>query len=178
MPARLTTEAAASILSTLENPTQIRAWNATGANATPMAFTEVYTALQQGTVDAQENPFALIVSQRFYEVQEYAMLTRHVYSPAPLIMSQNFYESLPSDLQDLVDEVSADTLAYNRAESFSDDKKSQQIVEDAATQVVEIPADGREAFREVMMGAAEPYVRSVIGDDPVDQFLAAVEEGK
>lgn len=163
---------------TLENPTQIRAWNATGASATPMAFTEVYTGLQQGTVDAQENPFALIASQRFYEVQDYAIRSEHVYSPSPLLMSRAFFSSLPDDLQDVVREVAVETRDYCRSESLIDEEASIKLIEEDQTEMVDLPEEGRLAFREVMLGAAEPYVRSILGDDPVDQLMSALEEAR
>ena len=62
-------------------------FNAFGASATPMAMSEVYTALQQGTIDAQENPYTNIVNSRFYEVQDYVVETQHIYDADPLMVS-------------------------------------------------------------------------------------------
>ncbi|MGO1566562.1 MAG: TRAP transporter substrate-binding protein [Brachybacterium sp.] len=163
-------------LRTLENQTQIRAWNATGASATPMAFTEVYTGLQQGTIDAQENPLALIVTQRFYEVQAQVVLSEHVYTPSPLIMSQRFYDELPSELQREVEEAAQASVEYCREQSVLDDESSRQIIEDADTEVVELAQEGRDAFREIMRPVAEEYVESIVSTGTLDELQAAIEE--
>lgn len=81
-------------LRTMQNDVHIEAFAALGALPTPMAFTEVFTALQQGTVDAQEGSIPVIVSGRFSEVQRYLSLTRHVYSPALFIMSPTVWDDL------------------------------------------------------------------------------------
>ncbi|MGE5740279.1 MAG: DctP family TRAP transporter solute-binding subunit, partial [Betaproteobacteria bacterium] len=73
---------------TMENPVHIQAYRAFGIIPTPMAFTEVFTALQQGTVDGQENPLSVITSAKLDQVQKYLTLTGHVYSPALILMSK------------------------------------------------------------------------------------------
>jgi tripartite ATP-independent transporter DctP family solute receptor len=72
---------------TMENPVHIQAYRAFGIIPTPMAFTEVFTALQQGTVDGQENPLSVITAAKLDQVQKYLTLTGHVYSPAVILMS-------------------------------------------------------------------------------------------
>ncbi len=73
---------------TMENPVHIQAYKQFGIIPTPMAFTEVFTALQQGTVDGQENPLSVISAAKFDQVQKYMTLTGHVYSPALILMSK------------------------------------------------------------------------------------------
>ena len=108
---------------TLENPMQIKAWSATGANATPIAFTELYEALQQKTVDAQETPLSLMYAQKFYEVQKYLTLTGHTYSPWPVVINKKFYDGLPEDLQKVVMDAAVETREYNRELSKEDEEK-------------------------------------------------------
>ncbi|GAA2094015.1 TRAP transporter substrate-binding protein [Brevibacterium salitolerans] len=165
-------------LRTLENPTQIRAWNATGASATPMAFTEVYTGLQQGTIDAQENPLPLIVTQKFYEVQTALVLSQHVYAPSPLIISGTFYDSLPDELQRMVDEAGAESVRYCREQSVVDDEAALGVIEEAGLAITELSADQRAEFGEVMTQAAEPYIRRMLGDALVDGLRAEIEEAR
>ncbi|WP_051297785.1 TRAP transporter substrate-binding protein [Brevibacterium album] len=165
-------------LRTLENPTQIRAWNATGASATPMAFTEVYTGLQQGTIDAQENPLPLIVTQKFYEVQTALVLSRHVYTPSPLILSRKFYDGLPDELQRMVEEAGTESVRYCREQSVVDDEAALGVIEDAGLTVTELSAAQREEFGTVMTEAAEPFVRRLLGDRLVDELRAEVEEAR
>ncbi|WP_449278334.1 TRAP transporter substrate-binding protein [Leucobacter sp. GX24907] len=158
------------------NPLQLQAWNATSANPTPMAYGEVYTGLQQGTIDAQENPLSVIVDARFYEVQDRVTLTGHAYSAVPLIMSKKFYDGLPSDLQEVVTDAALDSIEFNRELGAQSELDSAQVIEDAGVEVVEPSAEGREAFRETMQDAALPYLRKMVGDEPVDGLQAAIEE--
>lgn len=83
-------------------PLFVRVWQSLGAKPTPMAFSEVFTALQQGTVEAQENPYALIYSAGLYEVQKYLNLTRHVTSWTYVVIGEKQYRKLPADLQEMV----------------------------------------------------------------------------
>ncbi len=81
---------------------RVKMFQAYGANPSPMPFSEVYSALQQGVMDAQENPFSQIASARFQEVQKFLSLTGHVYTPAYLIVSEDFWKKLPRDVQDTI----------------------------------------------------------------------------
>ena len=102
------------VIRTMENPMHLAAFREMGADPTPMAFGELFTALQQGAVDAQENPFVVINTSRFFEVQRYLSVTNHLYSPAPLLMSRTFYDSLPEDLQLIVREVGLEASHFQR----------------------------------------------------------------
>ncbi len=84
---------------TMENEVHLAAWRAFGANPTPMAFTELFTALQQGTVDAQENPLGIIDGNRFQEVQDHVTLTQHVYTPYVVFMNLDKFNSLSEENQ-------------------------------------------------------------------------------
>ncbi|MCD8139249.1 MAG: TRAP transporter substrate-binding protein DctP [Planctomycetaceae bacterium] len=77
-------------LRVMENKIQMATWRTLGANPTPVSFGELFTALQQRTVDAQENPFELIYTNKFYEVQNYVMTTNHIYTPMPIFMNLEF----------------------------------------------------------------------------------------
>jgi tripartite ATP-independent transporter DctP family solute receptor len=83
---------------TMENPVHLAAFRALGAQPTPMAWTEVITALQQGTIDGQENPISILVSTKLWETQKYVTLTRHVFTPIAFTMSKAFFDKLaPAD---------------------------------------------------------------------------------
>lgn len=83
-------------------PAHLELFKAFGANPTPVDFGELYTALLQKTVDAQENPVTLIYSSKLYEVQKYMTMSDHVYAPSALFISEAFYKRLPADLQKIV----------------------------------------------------------------------------
>jgi len=108
---------------TMENPVHIAAYKNFGIITTPMAFPEVFTALQQGTVDGQENPLSVIISAKFDQVQKHLSLTGHVYSPAIFVMNKASFDKLSAaDKQAFVDAAKEGTKA-NRARVDEDDAK-------------------------------------------------------
>ena len=88
-----------------------------GANPTPMSWGELYTALQQGTVDAEENPYAMIDDGKFYEVQKYVSETGHVFSVTMLIANKKFMDKLPPDLREIIVKASHDFAIEQRKTS-------------------------------------------------------------
>ncbi|MDR1621139.1 MAG: DctP family TRAP transporter solute-binding subunit, partial [Synergistaceae bacterium] len=105
---------------TMENDVHLSAWRALGANPTPMAFTELFTALQQGTVDGEENPLGIIDGNKFQEVQKYISLTQHVYTPYILCMNPDKYNSLSSAQKAAIDKAAKESTEYQR-------KRSQEL---------------------------------------------------
>ena len=83
-----------------------------GANPTPMAFSEVFTALKTGVIDGQENPYAQIWSAKFQEVQKYLSITGHVYTPAYVLVSQKHFADLPEDIRQILIETAQENQAY------------------------------------------------------------------
>ena len=83
-----------------------------GANPTPMSFSEVFTALQTGVIDGQENPYAQIWSAKFQEVQKYLSITGHVYTPGYLLVSDKHFSKLPQDVQAGLQECGKETQAF------------------------------------------------------------------
>jgi tripartite ATP-independent transporter DctP family solute receptor len=93
-------------------PSFVTAWKAMGAKPTPMAFSEVFTGLQQGTIDGQENPFALILNAGFAEVQQYVNLTEHVMSWSYPVVGERQFQALPEDLQAIFLTAAKNMQAY------------------------------------------------------------------
>lgn len=137
-------------LRTLENPMQIKAWESTGANASPLAFTELYAALQQGTVDGAEGPAALTYSMKFYEVQDYFTLTSHVYSPWPVVFSKDFFDGLPEDLQQVIVDAEETVRKSNRDLSQEAEEEALTALEDEGMEVIELPEEEKDKFKEKM----------------------------
>jgi tripartite ATP-independent transporter DctP family solute receptor len=98
----------------IQNPVFIDSFKAFGANPVPMAFTELYGALESRAVDAQENPVGLIDSQKFYEVQKYLSLTGHVYSPFIVIASKKWFSSLSAEDKTAVRAAAVEAGVYQR----------------------------------------------------------------
>ncbi|MDR1535726.1 MAG: TRAP transporter substrate-binding protein [Planctomycetota bacterium] len=95
-------------------PLHVAAWEAVGAKPTPMAFSEVFTSLQQGVINGQENPPDLIRSASFFEVQKYMNLTEHVRTWIYLLIGEDFFQELPEDLQGIVLKAGKETEKYER----------------------------------------------------------------
>lgn len=124
-----------------------RAW---GANPTPMAFAELYLALKQGTVDAQENPIPTINSGKFYEVQKYLVLTGHIMVPQFHAISDKLWKSLPAGDQKILQE------AVDEGIVFANDllmKQEQSLVEEFKKKGMQVIAPDVEAFRKASMAA-------------------------
>ena len=109
---------------TMENPVHIQAYKAFGIIPTPMAFTEVFTALQQGTVDGQENPVSVITAAKLDQVQKYMTLTGHVYSPALILMSKAQYDKLSAADKQAFTEAAQEAVKVNRARIDEDEKRA------------------------------------------------------
>ena len=108
---------------TMENPVHIAAYKGFGIVTTPMAFPEVFTALQQGTVDGQENPLSVIIASKFDQVQKHLSLTGHVYSPCLILMNKASFDKLaPADKQAFLD-AAKEAAKANRARVDEDDAK-------------------------------------------------------
>lgn len=91
---------------------RVKMFQAYGANPTPMSFSEVFTALQTGVVDGQENPLTQISSGNFQEVQDYLSMTGHVYTPAYLLVGLNTWESWPEEVRTILEETAKETQAF------------------------------------------------------------------
>lgn len=98
----------------IHNPIYVDSFKALGANAVPMAWTEALTALQQHTIDGQENPLNVIISFKLYESQKYMTITRHAYAPAPIIMSMMTWKKLSASQQTAVLKATREAAQFER----------------------------------------------------------------
>ncbi|MCD7856891.1 MAG: TRAP transporter substrate-binding protein [Clostridiales bacterium] len=149
---------------TMENSYHMAFWKAIGANPTPMSFSEVYIGLQQNTIDAQENPYEVIVSNKFYEQQDYIIQTNHLPHLLSLIVSEGFMESLEEDEQAIIREAAATACAYAREQAQERVADRIAICEEGGAEIVEISDELRAQMREA---SAELYeeIRTVVADD-------------
>lgn len=123
---------------TMENPVHMATFKALGANPTPISFGELYTALQQKVVDAQENPIPLVYTSKFYEVQKYYSLTGHVYAATVVLVNDAFFTSLPEDLQDILVEGAVRYRTYQRELSQKQDEEMIAKLREAGMEVNEL----------------------------------------
>ena len=153
---------------TMENKVHLASFKTFGASPTPMAWSEVYTALQQKTIDAQENPIAIIYFQKLYEVQRYLALTDHVYSPAPLLMSLKTFDALPKDSQKIFKDSAIECATYERSLLRNNEDK----------QIAELKAKGMQVTtpnKKPFLDAASPVYKEFegqFGKETIDKILA------
>ena len=154
---------------TQENDIHMAIVNSLGASATPVAFSELYTALQQGTVDGQENPLSIITANGFYDVQKYLSLSGHFYSTALFIVNPDFWASLPAEYQEIIQAASEECRDYDRQLSSESEADMIQTCKDNGMEVNEIDA---EAFKSAMDSVWALYTDKY-GTDAVNLALTS-----
>ncbi|SHF47731.1 tripartite ATP-independent transporter solute receptor, DctP family [Desulforamulus putei DSM 12395] len=165
-------------LRTMENQLHMAAWKQLGANPTPMAFGEVFTALQQGTVDGQENPLALIDSNKFYEANKYLTLSGHIYTPFVIMMNKKFFDELPQDLQKVVLDAVKEAGQYQRDLMKQQEEKSLKVIKDAGCVVNELPAEEKAKMVEALKPVYDKGAEMMGGRQLIDELMAEVEKVK
>lgn len=159
-------------LRTMENRVHMAAFEGMGAAPTPMAWPEVFGALQQGVVDGQENPITVITSARFWEVQGYVTLTGHVYSPAIVLASPILFDGLTEEEQGWFLEAAAASAAATRAEV---DRLEAEGVELLRAQGMQVITDiDRAPFQLLAAEASWSVFTDQFGNEMLDR-IAAVE---
>ncbi len=157
-----------------ENPAHIRMITAMGGIPTPMSFGEVYTSLQQGVLDGQENPINVILIGKLYEVQDYLTLDGHIWSAAMLMTGEDFYNSLPADIQSAVDEAS---IAYNEAVREVTTRLARDgiaVVEGEGMQVYQPTSAQLDAFAAVAQPPVIEFLESQGVGDWIDRLQEAI----
>ena len=141
-----------------------------GANPTPMAFSEVFVALQTGVIDGQENPYTNIWSAKFAEVQKYLSVTGHVYSPAYPTAGKAAFAKLPADVQEVLMSTAREMAQWARAEGAAADDDLRNKLASAG---MEVNVADRAAFVEASKPIYEQFASEVpTGRALIDQALA------
>ena len=153
-----------------EGKWRVKMFQAYGANPSPMKFSEVFTALQTGVMDGQENPFSQIVSAKFQEVQKFLSLTGHVYTPAYLTTGSKKWATLPADVRKVLEDTAKDMQKYVYAVAEKDDNELIEKIKAAGVKVNE--AD-KPAFVAASKAVYEEFGKEVNGSkELIDKALA------
>ena len=155
---------------TMENEIHIAAWRTIGANPAPLAFNELFTALQQGTFDAQEGPINLFHDMRFNEVQHFVTKTNHIYSPWPVLANPDKLASLSPEDRAIFDAALALATDYQRGLAREADDKAEAAMPEVT--FTELSPAELEAFA-ARVAPITDLVRQKAGDDLVTRLLAA-----
>lgn len=146
---------------TMENPYHLAFWKSIGSNPTPMSFSEVYIGLQQHTIDAQENPYEVIVSNRLYEQQDYVVETNHLPHLITLIMNDEFFKDMPEEDQKIMQEAAQTATEYAR--QASDDRIADRVktIEDSGTEIITVDEKTHNELVEASSSVRESIEKAV-----------------
>jgi len=159
---------------TMENSFHIDFWSDLGANPTPLAFSELYVGLEQHTVDAQENPYEVICSNAFYEVQDYVIQTNHLPHLLALVTNHDFYLKLSPEEKKIVDQAASEASAIARAQASERVSARIKEIEDYGGKLVAVSPELHNEMKE-RASALYEEIREVVSDDEL--FNAYVSGG-
>ncbi|WP_294148677.1 TRAP transporter substrate-binding protein [uncultured Clostridium sp.] len=141
----------------MENQVFIDFFNTLGASATPMSFSELFTGLQQNTIDGQENPPSLIYASKFQEVQKYLSVTEHVNNFLGFIMNKNFYDGLTAEQQQIITEAAAEFVKEQRKMELEDTNLFVEKLEEDGMQVNRLTEEDKAVFKEALAPMYDKY---------------------
>ena len=140
-----------------EIPVQVEAWRALGASPVPMAFGELYTALQTGTIDAQENPVEVTYNNSFFEVQNNLILTGHVREVQWIIASEKFWAKLNERQRGIILEAAAEAAKYGDQLTWEKETDFIKKMQDKGMRTIELTPEEKKAFMERVKGVPEKF---------------------
>lgn len=162
---------------TMENKIHLAAFKAMGANPTPMPFSELFTAMQQKTIDGQENPIPTIFLSKFNEVQKYCTLTEHVYGPHLLLINKKLFESMTPEDQKIFMDAATESKLFQRETNRAMAKDYIEKLRAAGMTVTELTAEQKQAFQDACAPVYKEF-ESTIGKDLIAEVKAVIEANK
>jgi tripartite ATP-independent transporter DctP family solute receptor len=162
---------------TMQNQVHLEAFQALGANPTPMAFSEVFSALESKTVDGQENPLATIKSNKFNEVQDYLSVTKHVYTPFVFLVSKKFWDKLSTEEQKILQEAAVEAGTYQRELNRAENQKALEELKAAGMQVNEVSKEEMANMQAIIKPVIDKFAKE-IGEDLVKEMYDQVMKAR
>lgn len=161
----------------MQSPMALASFNAMGMNAVPMAFTEVYTALETKALDGYEHPFVDMYANKMFEVQKYLTVTNHVYTPVALVASKKFWASLTPEQQAAVQKAAETTRAFQREAELREAGEVLGELKAKGMATTEMPAAELDAIRKAIQPVIEKNTE-VIGAAFVNDFYAEIKKNR
>lgn len=158
---------------TMENPIHMAFWHAIGANPTPLPFSELYVALQQGLVDAQENPLDTIYNAKLYEQANYIIKSNHVMFYNAYTINRDIWNQMPPEYQQLMKETMADVEKWIRETTDKSLANFEKKLVDAGLEIIEFSDADFAKMTELAKPVFEK-VRELSGDEVIDEILTTV----
>ena len=162
-------------LRVMQNPVYIESFNALGANAVPMPFTELYTALEAKAIDAQENPYGIIYANKMHEVQKYMSATKHAYSPFVVMVSAKTWAQIGADDRKVMQDACAESRDYQRKLNREANAKIVEQIKASGVQFNELDAVEVDKLRVKLQPVVDKYSQQ-IGVDLVAQTRAEIDK--
>ena len=159
----------------IQNPLFIETFNTLGANATPMPFTELYTALEQKAVDGQENPTATILASKFYEVQKHLVLSKHIYSAWVLLLSKKTWDGLSADDKKALQEAAREATLFERKTIREFGDKALGELKQKGMQVTELSAADQAKLRTKLQPVVAKFSKD-FGEATSKEMFAELEK--
>ncbi len=159
---------------TMENPVHITAFKVLGAQAAPMSFTDLYTALKVGTIDGQENPLPTILASGFGPLQKYLSLTGHVYNASPFLLSKKFWDGLTDDEKAMMKKAAKEAQEIQRKLNDKEDTESIALLKTKGMEINELNPGEKEKILKSLQPVYDKYSEK-LGKDLVNRLLAAAK---
>jgi len=163
---------------TMNHPLHMEIAKSLGMSPTPIAWGELYTALQTGVVDGQENSIPTFMVPKLYEVQKNMVLDGHVYSINTVAINEAWYQSLPDDLKGVIRQAAQVALETNRGLSVANEASGRAFLESEGVSIYEPTAEEKAAFREKAQPAAIEWLKTQMDPKVLDEIQAAVAEAE
>ncbi|EJO28805.1 TRAP transporter substrate-binding protein [Achromobacter marplatensis] len=164
-------------LRVMQNQIALGVFNTLGANAVPMPFSELFTALETRTVDGQENPITTIQSSKFYEVQPYLTISRHVYTPWVVLASKKWWDTLSPDEQKLIRQAAAASRDFERKDSRADSAKAMTTLEQAGMKINTISPEEVARMRQKVQPVVDKYTQE-LGPELIKQLNDEIQKAR
>jgi tripartite ATP-independent transporter DctP family solute receptor len=161
----------------LQSPLYIDLFNTLGANAVPLPFPELYTALEQKTVDGQENPATVIQTSKFAEVQKHLTFTRHIYNPQIVIFSKRVWDRYDPEEKKLIEGAAAEAKVYQRQVSRDAEAKAIEQLKAQGMQLTELSPDEIARLRDKVKPVTEKFAKEA-NEASVKELFAEVEKAR
>jgi tripartite ATP-independent transporter DctP family solute receptor len=160
-------------LRVMQNNVYLDSFRILGANAVPLPFAELFSALETKTVDGQENPFNTVVSSKFYEVQKYLSVTNHVYSPWIVTASKKWWDTLSKDEQKVLQDAAVISRDFERKDTREEATKALAELKGKGMQINELPASEATRMRE-KLSQVNAGIATTVGEDLWKETQAAL----
>ncbi|KNF09693.1 tripartite ATP-independent periplasmic transporter solute receptor, DctP family [Gottschalkia purinilytica] len=159
---------------TMESPIVMKQFKSLGANPVPIDFAELYNSLQLGVIDGQENPLVTIENMKFYEVQDYLLLSEHAYLGHALLFNDNWFKKLPKDIQKILYDTGRELAKWQRKEVQKEEEKYLKTIEKSGTKIIKLNEKQKKELKKITNPVHKEYVK-MFGDKILNDAYREIE---